>query len=201
MIARMRPDLVALVVASVAATIAFSACGDTSGPTTPTARGPVTARELYPLAEGYAWSYEVDTGDEDMHLTISRVLAVTGGVAEVSNGVDDLPLRYELRPRGIFSVNTDTWLIRDPIRVGAEWPSARGATARITNVDRRVVTPAGTFRHCVLVVESGGEFPRRIETTYCPNVGPAEVDVRAVMTLGRARAHALLRGYTVEPSD
>lgn len=181
--------------------VALVGCGAGAEAGRPTPRAALTARSLYPLGEGYAWSYEVDTGDEDMHLTISRVIGVSGAVVEVSNGVDDLPIRYELRPRGIFSLATETWLLRDPIRVGAEWDSARGARARVTSIDRRVVTPAGTFEHCVLVVESGGEFPRRIETTYCPGVGPAEVDVRAVMTMGRARAHARLRGYTVEPAE
>ena len=183
-----------------AALLSLVSCGGTTA-TRPTERGPLTARSLYPLGEGFAWSYDIDTGDADMHLTISRVVSVRGDIVEVSNGVDDLPIRYELRRNGIFSLNSDVWLLRDPIRVGAEWESARGATARVTSIDRHVVTPAETFDHCVLVVESGGEFPRRIETTYCPGVGPVEIDVRAVMTLGRARAHARLRGYTVEPAE
>mgnify|MGYP003330828625 CR=1 FL=1 len=63
---------------------------------------------------------------------------------------------YELRDEGIYRPETSTWLLRDPIAVGQEWPSTLGRTAHVTSVSEVVDVTAGHFTDCVEVVEDGG---------------------------------------------
>lgn len=164
---------------------------------TPEDAEPVTVDRLYPLGEGQVWSYNVDTGgDEPPTLAISRVVAVEGNRYEVQNNRSDT-VRYEVRPEGIYAVATESWLIRNPIEEGREWPAGSGRTARIASTDVRIDTAAGTFEHCVRVEEGGGRDGRRIVTIYCPDVGPVVVEssMDAQITGRTATVRAELLGY------
>lgn len=172
----------------------LGACGSTQ---TPTSTEPVTVNRLYPLAEGQVWSYNVDTGgDEPPTLAISRVVGVEGNRYEIQNNRSDT-VRYEVRPEGIYAVATESWLIRDPIEEGREWPAGSGRTARIASTDVEVDTAAGRFESCVRVEEGGGRDGRRIMTIYCPDVGPVVVEssMDAQITGRTATVRAELLGY------
>ena len=163
---------------------------------------PLTVNRLYPLAEGQVWSYNVETGgDEPPTLAISRVVAVDGNRFEIQNNRSDA-VRYEVRPEGIYAVATESWLIRNPIEEGREWPAGSGRTARIASVDVALDTAAGHFDRCVRVEEGGGRDGRRIVTIYCPDVGPVVVEssMDAQITGRTATVRAELLGYgSTEP--
>ena len=176
--------------------IALAACGHASG-----ARNGETElrpRDLYPLAEGNVWTYDVDTGIEGAPpaLAITRVVSVEGNRYEVSNNNSD-PLIYELREEGIWRVAHGLWLLKAPIREGSEWPSTSGMTARITSLSEDVTTPAGEFEGCVRVEETGGTEDRDITTVYCREIGPVLIQsgIRTQLSGMTTRVVARLRGH------
>ena len=185
--------------ALLAACSMLAGCGSTQ---TPEDSEPLTVNRLYPLAEGQVWSYNVETGgDEPPTLAISRVVAVDGNRYEIQNNRSDA-VRYEVRPEGIYAVATESWLIRNPIEEGREWPAGSGRTARIASIDVALDTAAGHFDRCVRVEEGGGRDGRRIVTIYCPDVGPVVVEssMDAQITGRTATVRAELLGYgSTEP--
>lgn len=153
---------------------------------------------LYPLAVGYAWSYDVDGGDGAQVLVVARVTALQDGVAELQNGSETV-LRYGLTPDGITHAEKGGHLLKAPIAQDATWPSGPNTSAMVSGMHTQITTPAGTFNDCVVVSEQNRDNGQRIETTYCPGVGPAQVvsemDVRGKLM----RVTATLRGYNVSP--
>lgn len=150
-------------------------------------------RRLYPLQEGNAWSYEVDTGDNEKTLAVHRVISVDADQAEVLTGKD--VQRYRVSDEGIMRLSNSVWLLKAPIEIGAEWPSSSGMTARVSSVNARVETPAGEYKDCVEIQESGGESGKRVTTVYCPGVGPVFLESRIrlqgqeISVVGRLRGH------------
>ncbi len=176
------------------ALLVLTACGGapSAGP-----REPVTAARLYPLGPGLVWSYNVDTGlGEPPTLAISQVVGAEGERFEVQNNRSDVVV-YERRPEGIWRVASETWLLRNPIEVGAQWDGPGGRTARITSIDEAVETSNQRFEHCVRVEEAGGADGRRIATVYCPDVGPVlvESEMRTQLSGRDATVRAVLLGY------
>ncbi len=158
---------------------------------------------LYPLHLDNVWSYDIDTGTGDPPvLGITRVVAARDPLFEVSANRSD-PVVYEVRPEGIYKPGSGTWLLRAPIRVGSEWPTTSGMTARVESITESVETPAGNFENCVRVEESGGEVRRRIRTVYCTDVGPVLVRsaMQAQLTGMTANVTALLRGHSLAPTN
>ena len=172
-----------------------SACGPAPEPEAPEG-DPLAPKNLYPLAEGNVWSYNVDTGQDLPTLAQTRVVSAQGNRYEVSSNRSD-PVVYELREQGIFRPANGTWLLKAPIRVGAEWPSSAGMTARVESTGVSVETPAGSFDGCVQVVETGGEAGRSVATVYCPEIGPVLVEskLRTQVSRMEAKVTARLLGY------
>lgn len=151
---------------------------------------------LYPLRQGAAWSYDVDAGDGDKVLATSRVLQVSGELAEVQSG--QAVLRYALAKDGIRRADSGAYLLRAPIALGSRWPAALGTQAEVTAVDQHIETPAGAFEACVVVTENSSESGRQVVTTYCPGVGPVRVDSQMEVRGQLLRVLATLRGYSLE---
>jgi hypothetical protein len=174
-----------------------SACGGAQGGAATVDPDPHSPRNLYPLLEGSAWSYDVDTGTAETMLAVTRVSAVVGDRVEVNSGTE--PVVYELRAGGIFRPQTETWLLKAPIAVGASWPSKSGMTATVESISERVATSAGSFDRCVRVEERGGDRGQEITTIYCPRVGPAFVESRVALTTSEmpAKVSAKLRGFQI----
>lgn len=156
-------------------------------------------RALYPLHEAYVWSYDVDTGTGVHTFAVSRVVRASEGRFAVTNGGTEI--EYEQRPDGLFRPQTGTYLLRAPIEVGASWPAAAGATARVTSVTEVVDGRAGHFEGCVRVVEENDAGSgRSVVTVYCPGQGPTLVESRQSMELSgqvvtvRAELIGLVRG-------
>lgn len=182
------------VIVSVAASLA--ACGGAGAEGSTTPNEPVSPANLYPLGQGYAWSYDVDTGTGVNSLYIARVVSAANERFEITTGGD--PIFYERRPEGIFRPASQTWLLRQPIEVGQEWPSDAGRTARITSVTATADSPDGHYENCVEVTEAGSDDARAIHTTYCQNVGPVIVDsTQEIQITGRTlHVIAKLRGHS-----
>jgi hypothetical protein len=174
---------------------AAAACGGSASQVrAPVDRSPAG---LYPLATGYAWSYDVDPGDGSSVLAIARVVSMQAGVAVVVTGAG-AEQRYQVSAGGIARAGQGGHLLKAPIELGASWEAGPDTVARVASVSEQVQTPAGSFADCVRIDESNAASGQRIATTYCPGVGPAsvisEMDVRG-QTL---RVTARLRGYALE---
>ena len=178
-----------------AAVLLFTAA--CAGKVSPPATNSIDARDFYPLQAGNAWSYDVDTGEASTTLAIMRVEAFDGQVARVRTG--RALVLYELRAEGIRVPPEDEWVIRAPIEEGATWPGRGGRSARLVSMGLRVETPAGSFRDCVLVSETGGKLELEVRTVYCPGVGPVSVDstMRSSSGARSLTVSARLRGYDV----
>lgn len=155
--------------------LALLAMGCGPGRTT-VERGPLTARSLYPMQDGYTWTYDIDTETEMNNLGVTRVTRVSGNRVEITTDASETHV-YELREEGVYRADGEVWLLRDPIVVGTEWPSLSGHTARITSVTETVDVFAGHYEGCVEVMEEGGDSNRTIRTIYCQGVGPVLVEV------------------------
>lgn len=175
--------------------LALAGCPST-GPTTPQAL-PVTALNLYPMAAGYIWTYDIDTGTGMSSLGITRVVDVQGTTVGIAADGGEVHA-YERRPEGVYQPASQTWLLRDPIAVGQTWPSTNGRTARIDSVTETVDVTDGHYENCVAVMEEGGEAGLHVRTTYCLGVGPVIVESRqelvtsmtgGLTVTGRLRAH------------
>jgi hypothetical protein len=176
---------------------ALALCGcPSTGPTTPHVE-PLTARGLYPMATGYIWTYDIDTGTGMSSLGITRVVDVQGDTVGIAADGGDVHT-YELRPEGVYQPASQTWLLRDPIAVGEEWPSTNGRTARVESIREAVDTTDGHYENCVAVMEEGGEAGLHIRTTYCLGIGPVIVESHqelvtsmtgGLTVTGRLRAH------------
>lgn len=160
----------------------------------------VDPRELYPLQEGNAWSYDVDSGERSTILAITRVESFDGRRATVRTGEEIV--EYEIRPEGIYVVSEEVWLVRGPLRKGATWPARGGRTATIVSMNVRVETASGPLASCVEVLEIGGELDLEVRTVYCPGIGPATIasTMRSSISERTLTVSARLRGYEVEPT-
>ena len=156
-------------------------------------------KRLFPMAPGNVWSYDVDTGDALPTLAISRVQFQQGPRFEVITGSKSS--FYEYRQDGIYKPLAKGWLLRSPIRRGERWPAGNGRTADIVADNTSVDTPAGRFSHCVRVLETEQDAGRRIETVYCPDVGPVLIRSSLVLTAETASVTATLRGYKLQGTN
>jgi hypothetical protein len=158
---------------------------------------PLTPPRLYPMAAGSAWSYDVDTGDGATVLAIARVTEATAERATIQGG--EGATHYELRPDGIFRQERGGYLLKLPLREGAQWESGNAMQAKIARLGVAIETPAGHFAGCVEVIEQGAANGAVISTNYCPDVGPVQVVSSMQLTLGQQTVQvvAKLRGYRI----
>jgi hypothetical protein len=191
-------NILPLEVPSRAAVLLLFAAGCASAPA-PMATVELTPARLYPLVAGSAWSYDVDTGESSPVLAIARVTAAAEGRATVQGG--EGATHYQLRPDGIFRDERGGYLLKAPIRAGAQWPSGGGMQAQVQRLGVALDLPAGHFSGCVEILEQGSQSGAVIETTYCPEVGPVQVISSMRLELGQqtVRVVARLRGYRLGP--
>jgi len=141
---------------------------------------------LYPMRDGYVWSYNVDTGTGMNTFAVSRVVRAEGSTFAITNGGEEIV--YEVREDGIYRPQSGNYLLRAPIEVGASWPGSAGATARVTSVTEEVDVQAGHFEGCVSVLEENDESGRVVRTVYCDGQGPVLVESTQTLTMGEDRA-------------
>lgn len=168
----------------------LAGCGGAQRPATEFE--PVSAHSLYPMELGRAWSYDAVARDGTSVLVISRVVSAEGEVREIRTGAESQ--LYELRADGVYRRAREAYLLRDPIELGASWPSGPGQTATVKELGLEVDTPTGRHSRCVAVHEAGAESGLAVRTVYCPGVGPAEVQASIEVRGQRLEERARLRG-------
>ena len=166
-----------------------------SGPAAKPEAKALTPERLYPLALGSAWSYDVETGDGEPVLAINRVVEAGPGYAGVLGG--EGVRRYDIRPDGLYQTVLGGYLLRAPIELNASWDAGRGVTARVAETAVAIETAAGRFSGCVRVLEQGAASGAVVTTTYCPDVGPVEVQSRIELDHGVVQVIARLRGFRI----
>lgn len=172
----------------------LAAVGCASAPPHPKAPTDLSPMALYPLREGAAWSYDVESGDGQPVLAVARVTRVVGTLVEVSTGAS-AAIGYELRDDGIARVGGDGYLLKAPIAQAASWASGKDTLARVVAVGVSVSVPAGAFADCVSVQEQNAGTGQQVTTTYCSGVGPVEVVSEMQVRGQNLRVDAKLRGY------
>jgi hypothetical protein len=172
--------------------LALAACGGAAQH--PATEVDLSPSSLYPLSLGRAWSYDVDTGDGQSVLVVNRVTAAEGGVFELHNGTAEA-LRYRVLADGITHADKDGYLLKAPIAQGATWRSGPHSEAVVLRLHERVTGTAGEHSECVVVAERNADTGQRIETTYCPGVGPALVAAEMEVRGEVVRVTAKLRGF------
>ena len=108
------------------------------------------------------------------------VLERKGDVATVQEG--DERVTYVVTSEGIAQKDGDRigdYIIKNPIRVGAEWPVA-GGRARIASVDARYASPpVGRYEGCVLLAVTRTDPTRVTQTWFAPYLGPVQIGIQA----------------------
>jgi hypothetical protein len=158
--------------------LAAACAGKQPAASGPAAPPPEDAREFYPLETGWKWAYEIEKGGEHI-LAVYAVVGRQGAVATLEAGDERivytvLPEGIARRPPGTESATGD-FLLRSPVRAGAQWP-IDGGTATVAAVGKQVTVPAGDYRGCVTIEESRTDPPRLVRTTYAPGVGPVTIE-------------------------
>lgn len=174
----------------LAAVLLSSACGSTTPEPEVADEDRLAPRNLFPLGEGYVWNYDIDDGEMNT-LGTREVIRVMGDTVEVMVGQSSDT--YELRPQGIYHPGTSTWVLKAPIREGAEWPAQGGRTARVESTTMDIEVPAGFFEGCVRIMETGGEQGKEVQTVYCPGVGPVFLETKMQLTLTEVPARVIGR--------
>jgi hypothetical protein len=161
------------------------------------------AGDYYPLVADWRWAYEVEKGGERI-LAIYAVKQIAGDTVILETGEERL--LYAILPEGIArkeGLTIGDYILKTPIRAGAEWPIANGK-ARVTAVGQTVTVPAGTFTNCAVVEEVRTNPDRVVRTMYAAGVGPVTVDYQVHDPIaGRFETalRASLRGLTRPGED
>ena len=132
----------------------------------------------YPFETGMQWTYTVRGGPGTMGiLKVDKVIAFDGTVAVVQDATSEKS--YRVTPEGITREPSHAVLLKWPIVLGDKWPGASGSTVEVTKIDAKITVEAGTFDACVETTERiGGDAASVLVTTFCPDVGPAIIDIR-----------------------
>ncbi len=192
---------------TIAVTLGVAACAAARPTGRPeTGPPPEDAGQYYPLKAGWRWAYDIEKGNERI-LAIYAVVQREGDVATLQAG--DERLVYAVSPAGIIrgepgpAVGEPDFLLKSPLRLGAQWPIT-GGTATVAAVARTVTVPAGDFSNCVVIEENRSAPARLVRTTYAPGTGPIAVDLLvhdgATGTFQPA-LRARLRGVTPPGAD
>lgn len=189
---------------TAALALTLSACGGAQTRTAADDPTRLSPRRLFPLGEGYSWAYENDPGmGLPRQTSVLRVSSYSAAGARVESLATGDARTYELRDDGLFWVDANVYLLRAPIEVGAEWPSANGRTARVTDTDVSVDVPTGHFDHCVEIREEGGDSGLAMRTVYCPDVGPTLIEAHQSLSLSASGVTATgrLQAYQQGPDE
>jgi hypothetical protein len=164
---------------------------------------PEEAQAYYPLEAGWRWAYDLEKGDERILATYT-VSEVVGDTAIVTGGEERL--LYAVLPEGVArkeGLSVGDFILRSPIRNGAEWP-VTGGKARVTAVGKTVTVPAGDFENCAVVEEVRTSPDRVLRTTYAAGVGPVLLEYQVhdgASDRFEVALRATLRGVTRPGED
>jgi hypothetical protein len=144
----------------------------------------------FPLVEGTLFFYDVETlSDHPSNGALSaRVnrLSATSGMFKI--GATTQKITYE--PDGVVATDQGgerTYLLKAPLEKGTKWLGEHGGAVEIVDADAVVSVTAGSFTGCVVTHETrGGDVPKDVTTTYCPDVGIVELSLKSAAMVQRA---------------
>jgi hypothetical protein len=184
----------------------WSACATSGGaPDVIQPRAGITAAEYYPLSDGWKWAYDVEQEGTNILATYA-VVEVREKLSVVQAGDDRLT--YLVAADGVAQFDGNAigdYVIKDPIRPGAEWP-VTGGRARIASANEELnVDSVGRYAGCVVVEVTRAEPARITRTVFAPGVGPVAIEMQVqegakFVTKVKARLRAVTRpGDTLTP--
>lgn len=147
------------------------------------------AAKYYPLAMGNSWTYEVRGADKRETI---RIVGQDGAWF-----FDDHRGRLRYEADGVR--DSDRYLLRSPLAVGAKWTAVENLIVQrfeVTSMGVSLVTQAGTFTHCVVIrneqpLPKGGRFVT--EWTYAPGVGLARIITSTIGATGKQQEQTRLQ--------
>lgn len=147
-----------------------------------------TALERYfPLVDGMLYHYVTENEMGEAGLLIARAgrTSERGGQLHFPTGSK----RFEYVPDGITVLvdGNPTYVLKQPLAVGATWRGEHGGTTRVLSITASVEVPQGHFEGCVQTLEERlGDRPVRYATTFCPGVGVVMLEAASGASLERA---------------
>lgn len=165
---------------AAALTAALVACSPSEKPTEapPPPEGPVSEVARYlPLNDNHVFAYRTEDRVKGISGALMlRVRKRSIGGAELIGG--PRTQRVIADETGIKRETEGTYMLHTPVAVGTSWRTGPSGNARITAVDRPVKVLAGSFDHCVVVVEerAGASVRGKITTTFCLDVGIVSIE-------------------------
>ncbi|MEZ4222377.1 MAG: hypothetical protein R3B13_15675 [Polyangiaceae bacterium] len=172
----------------------LAACGGSEAPAASpdkVAQPQVTDVERYfPLLADTVLAYDTEseiTGEKGM--LMMQVRRTRAEHAELY--VAGRAKRLELVADGIRLAGGG-WLLKAPLTQGMRFKGDFGEV-HVTQVGKSVSTPAGTFSDCVETVEQSGN--RKVTTTFCRDIGIAELVVEGQVGEEFGRERAVLRSH------
>ena len=140
----------------------------------PTPQATLKARELFPLAVGNRWSYNVAFLGARQTLTVAIVSA------EGSVFTDSRNQKFMLGSDGLRDEHR--YLLKEPLEVGRTWTSVIDVSTtehyKVDEVGVGVDVPAGHFDDCVQIEARNPQGPNLsliADQIYCPGVGLVRV--------------------------
>lgn len=137
------------------------------------AAGP-RARELFPLAVGNRWSYDVSFLGARQALSVS-IVSADGPRFQDSRGQ-----AFIVEPDGLRDEHR--YLLKEPLTAGAGWSSIIDVSTtesyKVLEIGVPVDVPAGHFEGCARIEAQnpqGGNQTLIAEQVYCPGVGLVRV--------------------------
>lgn len=161
---------------AAAAALALALAGCAHAPAQGSAEGRV-ARDYYPLAVGNAWTYQAQMLGDQRTMTV-EILRQRDGFFEDNH-------EARLTEDGDGLRDDRRYLLKNPLRTGAEWDNVVSVSARehyrISEADAPCEVPAGSFQHCVTVESRTRTQAVTLvnEITFAPHVGIVRLRVHA----------------------
>ncbi len=140
----------------------------------PTVQTVPKARELFPLAVGNRWSYNVAFLGARQNLTV----AIVSG--EGTTFTDSRNQKFIIGADGLRDEHR--YLLKEPLEVGQTWTSIIDVSTsehyKVNELGVRIDVPAGHFEDCVEIEARNPQGPNLsliADQVYCPGVGLVRV--------------------------
>jgi hypothetical protein len=166
--------------AIVAAQLALCGCGGAPqrqgiAAPTPSSMASHSLSDYLPLENDTVMSFETETeGSVERGLLIVQVRRPRANVVELNVG--GKIRRMDLTKEGVRLFDGG-WLLKEPLEVGATFPGQNGKV-RVSSTTREINVPAGHFRDCVELEETGRAA--KTTTVFCPLVGITFIEVESL---------------------
>lgn len=145
----------------------------------------------FPLKHGTLYHYRTETlreGPVDDGMLMMKVHRASATRGELRRPAGNQI--FEFTSQGIATttkVGSPAFLLKLPIDPSTTWVGPHGGKTRFVETGLAVATQAGSFSGCVTTLEErGGDTPIRVQTTLCPDVGIAKLEVQSGGVVERA---------------